>query len=844
MTTVDHSISQIPREQSDWSPEAIFAPPAWYFEQDLWVQDAMAPGNVTHNYPLPMRIRGPINQEALERSLHEILRRHSVLLSVFRIVGGKTAQMIMPLQPLAMPVLDLSGLPKDEREAKAEKAVFEDARRPFDLTRGPMLRSGLLRLAAEDHILLLTTHHIVCDYWSSRILVRELFTLYAAFSAKQASSLRELDYQYGDFVRQLETRLQGKGLEARLGFWKERLAGKHFHHLAPDHLPPVPRSYRGTHEMAIYPQELSDSIKLLGARERLSPFMIMLAGVQCLLQRYSGHEDIGVGSCVANRPLLELEGLIGPFANVSVLRTDLSGNPTLREVFRRVREVSLAAYSYQDTPFGMLVDNFQPAFDPARHPLVQMVFVFLNAPSESWEVPGLTVNPIPVDNGTSCYELQMNVRIQERFEVDLQYSSDLFEAATIRQILEDYRAVLEALCNNPEARVGELAIQKQRVAISPQHKPDYAGTRYVTLNGAIESRLVELWESVLDKRPIGVNDDFFGLGGDSLTAARLFAQIEQTFKQSIAVSALLQAPTIATLAKVIAEAGSSDTCVITIQPSGNRPPLYCLPGQTGSVLMYRTLAQHLGSDQPVYGLQAQGLDGKHAPLTYIEDMAANFVKDIRLIQPQGPYFVAGYCMGGTIALEMAQQLRRQGQSIGLLALLDTYNWKMRKRKSFVDDFYFRLQQWWFSWHRGGLRWRELRGRRSLYRFLLVALPGREKSLRRLSEFWNKPAAELVSQCNLDAALRYVPQPYPGRILHVRPTKQYARYKRPQMSLDSLAINGVEEFFLRGYPAEMYEEPLVRDLAAKLRTCIDEAAVQDNVVPECAPASPNTRRFRC
>ncbi len=822
-------------KQPDFSPEAIFAPPAWYFEQDLWVQDAMAPGNATHNYPLPMRIRGPLNHEALEQSLQEILRRHSVLFSVFRRVGGKTAQMIMPLQPLAMPVLDLTGLPKDEREAKVEKAVFEDARRPFDLTRGPMLRTGLLRLAAEEHILLLTTHHIVCDYWSSRILVRELFTLYAAFSAKQPSPLPELGYQYSDFVRQLETRLHGEELESRLGFWKERLAGKHFHHLALDHLPPVRRSYRGTHEMAIYPQELSDSIKQLGARERLSPFMIMLAGVQCLLQRYSGHEDIGVGSCVANRPLLELEGLIGPFANVSVLRTDLSGNPTFREVFRRVREVSLSAYSYQDTPFGMLVDNFQPAFDPARHPLVQMVFVFLNAPSEAWEVPGLTVNPIPIDMGTSCYELHMNVQIQERFEVDLQYSSDLFEAATVRQILQDYRTVLQTMCNNPDARICELPIQTQQVAIKGQ-QPEYTRTRYVAPNGAVESRLAQLWEAVLEKHPIGVNDDFFELGGDSLRAGRLFAQIEQTFGKEIPLGALFHAPTIETLAKVIAEARSSDTGVVTIQSGRASPPLFCLPGQTGSVLVFRSLAQHLGSDQPVYGLQPQGLDGKQPPLTRIEDMAVNFVKQIRVVQPNGPYFLVGYCMGGTIALEMAQQLHRHGQMIGLLALLDTYNWGLLKRTLFIDDFYFRVQQWWFSWQRGGLRWKELRERKAPWSFPVVALPGRKKSLRRFSDFWAKPAAELVSECNLQAAFSYVPQAYPGRVLHVRPTKQYARYKRPRLSLNSLAANGVEEFFLRGYPTQIFQEPLVRDLAAKLRTCIDQAVSfpSSDIAPPAAP----------
>lgn len=802
MRMLSHWISE-KSKQSDSPIEEAFAPPAWYFEQGLWVQDAMAPGNAAHNYPLPMRIRGPLNQQVLEQSLQEILRRHSVLSSVFRRVGGKTAQMIMPPQPLAMPLLDLTGISKDEREAKAEKAVFEDERRTFDLTRGPMLRTGLLRLEAEDHILLLTTHHVVCDYWSTRILFRELFTLYAAFKAKQPSPLPDLDYQYGDFVRQLEMRLQGKELESRLAFWKERLAGKHFQHLAPDHLPPVSRSYRGTHEMAIYPRGLSDSIKLLASRERLSPFMIMLAGLQCLLQRYSGHEDIGVGSCVANRPLLELEGLIGPFANVSVLRTDLSGNPTFREVFRRVREVSLEAYSYQDTPFGMLVDNFQPAFDPARHPLVQMIFVFLNAPSESWEVPGLTVDLIPVDMGTSCYELNMNVRMQERFEVDLQYSSDLFEATTIREFLQNYRAVLEGICSDPDARIGELEIKKRLAGMNAQ-QPGYPGPEYVAPRTPVESQLVELWEAVFDKRPIGVNDNFFELGGDSLRATRLFARIEQMFTRSIPLGTLFQSPTIATIAGVISETSSSEKCVVTIQSGSSRPPLFCIHGQSGSLLMYRSLAQYLGSDQPVYGVQPPTLEDAVPSITSIEDMSSKYVSAIERVQRVGPYFLSGYCMGGTIAFEVAQQLRRRGHSIGLIALLDTYNWG-RARSSWTDDLYFTLQSWWFHFRR----------------FLLLNSQEKLKALfRHYEELGNRLST--VSELNRSAALRYVPKVYPGRLLHVRPTKQYARYRRPELSLNSLAADGVQEYWVAGYPEQILEVPLVLEVAATLRSCIDEA----------------------
>lgn len=827
MTLGGHSISKVPVEQCDRSPEATFASPAWYFEQSLWVRNAMSPGNAAHNYPLPMRIRGPLNPEALARSLQEILRRHSVLRSVFRAADGQVAQLIMPVQPINLPVLDLTGVPEDAREATIKDAVREDARRPFDLTRGPMLRAGLLRLGAEDHVLLLTTHHIVCDYWSTRILIRELFTLYGAFTTGQHSPLPELDFQYSDFVRWFETRLQDNGAEL-LNFWKVRLAGKDFHHLAPDHRPPVPRSYRGAHEQAIFPEELSNSIKLLGVRERLSPFMIMVAGLQCLVHRYSGHGEIGIGSCVANRPLPQLEALIGPFANVSVLRTHLAGNPGFREIFRRVREECLQAFSYQDTPFGTLVDNFQPAFDPARHPIFQILFVFLNAPSEPWEVPDLAVDPIVIDTGTSCFELNMNVTMHDRLQIDLQYSSDLFEGDTIRKFLGDYRAVLETICTNPDVGIGALAIKKKQSGINGQQQLRDPGTGYVPPKGAIQAQLVELWESVLGRRPIGVNDNFFEMGGDSLRAARLFARIAQTFGRSVPVGILVRAQTVATLAKVIFDASMSDTGVVTLQSGHASPPLFCLPGQTGSVLIFRGLAQHLGSDHPVYGLQPQGLYDRQLPLTRVEDMAANFIRQIQGVQPKGPYFFVGYCMGGTVALEMAQQLHQQGETVGLLALVDTYNWALLTHTSFIDNFYFRIQQWWFTWQRGGLRWKELRERKGPLSFLMAALPGREKALRRFSDFWSTPAAENVSECNLRAALSYLPQRYPGRILHIRPTHQFARYKRPELSLNSLVVAGVEEFLIRGYPAQLFEEPLVREVAAKVKGSIDQVTGHSSI----------------
>ncbi|MCU1307541.1 MAG: Long-chain-fatty-acid--CoA ligase [Acidobacteriaceae bacterium] len=828
-----HLLDRISRAYSELSAQDAFVVPGWFADQRSWVRDPQNSNSAIFNFPLALEIAGTLNHEAMRHALQELQARQQVFRSVFRFLDDQLIQIVLQQRPVDISVTDLTALGEapGKRDAEFRRIANEEAGRAFDLRYEPALRARLLQFSPDKHALLLTTHHLICDDWSTGILLRELFGIYESFLGRN-SSLQPVPsgFQYADFIRWHEKQMQGTGMESRLSFWKRQLAGgTEPHLLEPDHPRPLRRTFVGATARHILSEELTNSLKTLSQHERVSLFMTLLAGFQCILHRFSGSNNIAVGSCAANRRLTEVEGLIGRFANDLVVRTDLSGNPTFRDLLARVRKSALTSYSYQDLPFARLLEEIDPRKDLNCNRLFQVMFILQDSPKGGIQSPRLTINRVPLDVGTAKYDLAVFLTIGRQLEIALEYNTDLFEAATIRQIFEDYRAVLEAMCNSPETRVGELAIQKQRAAINSQQLEGVRFSGHVAPSGPIESRLVELWESVLDKRPIGVNDDFFELGGDSLRAARLFAQIEQKFERSIPVGALFQAPTIATLAKLVSVADSNDACVVTIQAGGTLPPLFCLPGQTGSVLMYRSLAQHLGSDQPVYGLQPQGLDGKQPPLTRIEDMAANFLKKIQLIQSQGPYFLAGYCMGGTIALEMAQQLRRQGQTVGLLAMLDTYNWGLLKRTSLVDDFYFRVQQWWFSW-RGGMRWKELRGRRDPYSVLLVALPGalpwRKKSLKRLSEFWTKPAAQLVSECSAHAAYSYVPQLYPGRILHVSPARQCARYKRPEFSLRSFAKDGLEEFFVRGYPAQILAEPLVLVLAAKLRAWIDEVAAKD------------------
>ncbi len=817
MNRENYSPVSLTSDNSQEMTERTFTPPSWYRDLPLWVQDPLLPGNAAHNYPLPIRIRGLLNRDALLGSLHEVMRRQEVLRSRFQIANGGVAQTIAPLQPLTIAEVDLTAVLAADREAAATPVLLEEARRPFDLKSGPMLRAALLRFGAEDHILLLTTHHVVCDDWSTGILLRELFTVYAAFAAGRPSPLPELTFQYADYVKWLEERLRGQALETRLQFWQERLGGGNdFHHIPGDHVRPERRTFRGAHERMVLPKELKKAVEALSRQERVTPYMALLAALQCLLRRYAGQEDIGVGSCVANRPLLELENLVGPCSNVVVLRTDLSGRPSYAEVLRRVREASLAAYSYQDLPFGTLLQHLQPTPAPDRNPLFQLLFVLLNAPSASLDVPGLTIRPFSLDTGTTRYELNLWVKMREGLELDLQYNSDLFAGPTIRKFLEDYRAVLESMCADPKARIPELPITKP--SLMPTSASQRAHATPVPLPAAnpIEAQLKTLWEEVLGRRNLGIHDDFFALGGDSLRAARIFARLQESLKVAVPLNALFQAPTIASLGRVIAEemgAHRSSEYLVPIQPGNSRPALFCVHGHSGNLLMYRILAQHLGADQPVIGIQPRGLDGKQAPLTRAEDMAAAYLREVQAAQPVGPYFLAGYCMGGTVAFEMARQLTERGETVGLLALLDTYNWNKLGRPTPSSALSLRVQNTWLS----------------LRHFFQMDSNKKLKALKqRFREFREGPIPpQRLAESNARAAMNYVPRRYLGQILHVCPTIKYPRYASTELAWDELAA-GVEQFVVPGYPWQLFEEPQARLIASKLRACIDECSLSPAV----------------
>jgi hypothetical protein len=372
-TQSDAQSTQIPR-RSQASPA-----PLSFGQQQLWFIDKLQPGNSAYNESLAIRLTGTLNAIALEQSLNEIVRRHEILRTTFTVVAEQPMQAIAPSLNIPLPTVDLRSLPPQEQKVKLRQLTTAEVAKPFDLSQGPLWRYTLLQLGAEEHILLLTIHHIVFDGWSVGIIFRELSQFYTAFTTGKSLSLPDLPIQYADFAIWQRQHLQGEVLEKLLAYWRQQLKGVPPVLQLPTDFPrPKVQSFQGGTQSFILPLELTERIKALSQQQGVTLFMILLAAFQTLLYRYTGQEDIVVGSPIANRNREEIQELIGFFANTLVLRTDFGGDISFQELLARVRDCTLSAFSHQELPFERLVEELQPERNLSYNPLIQVMFILEN----------------------------------------------------------------------------------------------------------------------------------------------------------------------------------------------------------------------------------------------------------------------------------------------------------------------------------------------------------------------------------------------------------------------------------------------------------------------------------
>jgi len=474
--------------------------PLSFSQRRLWFLDQLEPGSAFYNFPLAVPFNIAVNTAVLERAINEIVKRHEALRTVFSAVGGEPVQIVLPSLTLPLTVVDLRHLDRDVQDAEMVRLGAEMAQRPFDLARGPLLRTALLRRDQEDHVFLLVMHHIISDGWSLGIFWRELIALYNAFYVNRPSPLPDLPIQYADFAVWQRERLQGEKLAELISYWKRQLAGMPVLQLPTDRPRPSVLSYRGAFQEIALPGSLTNALRALSQREGATLFMTLFAAFAVLLQRYTGQDDIVVGSYVASRDRAELEDLIGFFINSLVLRADLSGDPSFRTLLGRVREMALNGYAHQELPFEKLVEELQPERDLSRNPLFQVSFQLFSAQidRDAPTAPG-GAPTIDLNRGMAIFDIAVNIWDgPDGLSGHIEYSTDLFEAATMARLTGHFRTLLKSIVTTPDAKLSALQLLSE--AEQRQLLVEWNGTRAATPDACVH----HLFEEQVRRSPDAV----------------------------------------------------------------------------------------------------------------------------------------------------------------------------------------------------------------------------------------------------------------------------------------------------------------------------------------------------
>ncbi|HYS77481.1 MAG TPA: amino acid adenylation domain-containing protein, partial [Candidatus Dormibacteraeota bacterium] len=583
--------------------------PISFAQQRLWFLDQLDPGRPFYNMPSTLRLRGPLDVAALQKGLGEIVSRHQVLRTAFPGVDGKPVAVVAPGWQTGLLIEDLSELPAAERWPAALGRARREAQQRFDLARGPLFRAHLLRLEAREHVLLLTFHHIVTDGWSEGVFYRELTTLYDAFAKGRPSPLPALPIQYGDYAAWQRDFLHEGALETQTAYWRRALAGAPLTLDLPTDRPrPAVRTHGGAKQSVVLPEGLSEALRALGREEGATPFMTMLAAFSVLLMRYTGEDDLLVGTPIANRHRLEIEGLIGFFVNTLVLRTDLSGDPAFRVLLRRVRGVALDAYAHQDLPFERLVEELRPPRDLGRTALFQVMVA--HAATPRIDIEGLETEFVDIDDGISKFDLTLDVDDGgRRLACALEYSTDLFEAATARRMLRGLETLLAGIASDPGQRLSRLPLLPED---ERRHVLIESTGRRTRLRGA---RSVH---ELIEERAASVPDAIAVCFGDSrITYADLDRRASILARRLVRLGVAPDVPVGLCLERSIAmvtgllgilKAGGA---YVPLDPACPRERLAHLLRETGApvVLAERRLA-------PV-------LPARHAPVILLDDMEAD-----------------------------------------------------------------------------------------------------------------------------------------------------------------------------------------------------------------------------
>ncbi|MCP5425324.1 MAG: hypothetical protein H6970_09690 [Gammaproteobacteria bacterium] len=780
-----------------------------------------------HVEQLSCRIEGVFDSAAFAAAWQQVVERHGVFRTAF-VWQDQPEPLQVVVRQLAVSVRqdDWSGLPETEQGQRIDAFLTTERRQGFTLTRPPLLRLALFRLAERSHQFCLTFHHLLMDGWCIPLVFADVLAFYRAHTG--AGDPRRVPCrQFRDYMAWLKS----QDWDRAETFWRRYLQG----FTAPTSLgvetPGTTDSSgdgeRHGHLTAGLSAETTGRLQALAKAHRLT-LSILLQGLWAiLLSRYDGSREVVFGATVSGRPA-ELDGvetIVGPFINSLPVRVELPSDSTVGWIdwLQTLQAQQVEAQVFQYCAAGQIQQWSELS---GGRPLYESLLVVENYPvadlANAADPPFDIRAPRAIGAQTQL-ALTLLIGVGTAASLHLVYDRRRFRDADTQQILEHLQGLAAQVAIDPNQPPADLA-----ASIPAEQRPCVAApvvksaSVYVAPRTALELRLSKLWESLFDRRPIGVRDNFFELGGHSLLALRLIAGIERQFGQKLPLGTLFQGPTIERLATVLQKRGdlSHWSPLVAIQPRGSRPPLFCIHPLGGHVICYGDLARHLGPEQPVYGLQARGMEPDQTPLTDYPTLAQTYRAAIQAVQPRGPYYLAGYSFGGMAAVEMARQWLAEGESVAFLGLLDTPNpaivpETMKKTDSagllaslFAESFELSLE-----------RLREMTEDEQLA-FVLE----RAKQAHLVTpEAGLEEARRHFAVCKANQAMEFSPRPFPGSLLLLRGRDGAARITDdPTLGWHGVAAGGVEVRWVSGRHENMLNPAHVADVAAVLGDALSQA----------------------
>jgi len=671
--------------------------PMSVMQERLYLLEQFNPGQITYNTPSAHRLRGPLQLDVFQAALDAMIQRQSVLRTTIGLVDGEPMQIVHDVVDVDITdVVDVSHLPRDEREAEVSRRMDALIQTPFELDRAPLIRSRLFRLGPEEHVWFFMTHHLIWDGWSFDLMYTDMAELYAAQLEGREPKLPELPVTYADFSAWHREWLQGPEYAKQLAFWRERLggAGQGIEALPTD-MPRRPgMSGRGVTHRITVANDVTAALHDTARKVDATLYMVLLTAYFALISRTSNLRELIVGTPVRGRNTAEVENLMGYFTSLLPLRMEIDPSMTFAQAVKQVKDVVLDSFANPDIRLEDLVRELSVRSREGGAVLYHALFSFQDIRQRMCEWGPLTHERYPVFQTASTQDLGLWFVEQDTgLSGGFIYNADIFLDETAALLRDRYIAVLKALGGDPSLTLEQITQfddgkplrfgrSVEAAPVVEEASAALADELYEPLD-ELGVQLLDIWRDLLRKPDIGADDDFFSLGGHSLQAVQMFHRFNRQTGVNLPLATLLTARTVRALAREYQHARndsgtSGDDArpdpwapLVPIRPQGEGAPLFLVHAVGGNVLNYRPLAEAMPAGIPVYGLQALGLDGRTAPLDSVEKMAERYVREIRSVQANGPYHLAGGSMGGIIAFEMAQQLMAAGETVAMLGLVDT-----------------------------------------------------------------------------------------------------------------------------------------------------------------------------